>query len=172
MERFAEIHDGVVISVRRYAPGREPEDCVPAPVGIGPGYLYDGETFTPPTMVEETPTPDGVLAYAAGVIREGTWFTVAGVGDIRVSGADYVQKDLHALATAAQVLVGSGDTTTTLPFRDSTGVIYQLTGPQVLDLFMQGVTWVASRRQTAWALSVMDPIPQDYKNASYWDVQT
>jgi hypothetical protein len=60
--RLAQIVDGVVVNVAEVEPGKVPEfmaDWVPAG-SAGPGWLYDGEAFTAPSLPTADPKLVGV----------------------------------------------------------------------------------------------------------------
>lgn len=48
--RLAEVKDGLVVNVIIVTPGDVPEWCASWPQAdeAGPGWTYDGETFSPP----------------------------------------------------------------------------------------------------------------------------
>lgn len=98
----------------------------------------------------------------------GVVVTVAGYGDVALQGRDMDMRNLHGLATAAQLrlAVGAGAYVTT--FRDRENVMHNLTQAQVLDLWSQGAAWVSLVFQSAWALKDGQSIPDDYTDDGYW----
>lgn len=101
-------------------------------------------------------------------ILSGTTVTIAGVGDIPLQGGAEHERNLQGLAFAAQMRVASGDTETITVFRDGDNQNHNLTPLQVLALWQGGAAYISQLYQASWALKALDPIPQDYRNDSYW----
>jgi hypothetical protein len=90
------------------------------------------------------------------------------INGIAVTGRDEDARNLTNLALAAQLRIGSGDTTTTTTFRDGNNVDHDLTPPQMLDLWQQSAAYVSALYEASWTLKAMDPIPADYADDTHW----
>lgn len=170
MERFAKVVDGFAINVTKLDPKAVLEDFADwLPCGnAAPGWTYDGTDFAEPVAPFVAAAEADVLAERDRRIDAGITVTVSGIGAIPVSGRPQVQVDLTSLTTAAQIAISIGDTTATFPFRDEARVIHNLTGTQVMALYMSGVEWLAAVRAAAWALIDADPIPSNYDDDVHW----
>lgn len=102
-------------------------------------------------------------------VQAGVVVTLAGYGPVALQGRDMDQRNLHGLATAAQLRIAAGQGNVTSPFRDRDNVIHTLTQVQILDLWSQGAAFVTAVFQAAWALKDgPDPIPVDFTDDGYW----
>lgn len=101
-------------------------------------------------------------------IVAGVVVTVAGYGDVALQGRDMDMRNLHGLATAAQLRLAAGWGAYVTTFRDRENVMHDLTQAQVLDLWSQGAAFVSSVFQSAWALKDGQSIPADYTDDGYW----
>lgn len=143
-----------------------PQGTISVPLKPGANYTWNGATWVqgpPPAIIEEQ-----VIAERDRRIEAGTVINVTGIGDIPVSGRQAVQIDLQGLATAAQVMMAGGSQSPQFPFRDEARVVHMLTPAQVLELYMEGVQWIAQVRAAAWSLIDMETTPQDYTEDMYW----
>ena len=141
---------------------------------IEPGHpLWDDFAARQDIAPYVAPPPPQV--YGADIDAErdrrvvaGVVITVPGYGDVALQGRDMDMRNLHGLATAAQLrmAVGAGAYVTT--FRDRENVMHNLTQAQVLDLWSQGAAWVSLVFQSAWALKDGQSIPNDYTDDGYW----
>ena len=68
----------------------------------------------------------------------------------------------------AQILVASGDTTTTLVWRDGANVGHNLTGAQMIAFGLLVAAWKESIYASSWVIAALDPIPADYAADSRW----
>lgn len=127
------------------------------------GSIGDYVAPPPPPILNADIDAERDRRVVAGVV-----ITVAGYGDVALQGRDMDMRNLHGLATAAQLrlAVGAGAYVTT--FRDRENVMHNLTQGQVLDLWSQGAAWVSLVFQSAWALKDGQSIPDDYTDDSYW----
>jgi hypothetical protein len=77
-ERRAQIVDGVVVNVAEVLVGAVPEAMADWPVTAeaGPGWTYDGETFSPPVVVTPVPASITFRQLLIGLVAEG-WITEA-----------------------------------------------------------------------------------------------
>lgn len=100
-------------------------------------------------------------------IEVGKTFTVA-AHTIAVTGRDEDKTNLQALAMAAQLMIAGGDMTTTTPFRDETNTIFQLTPPELLNLWQQATAYVSAVYAASWVLKDGAEIPQDFTDDGYW----
>lgn len=101
-------------------------------------------------------------------VMDGLVVTVAGYGEVSLQGRDIDMRNLHGLATAAQLRIAGGAGATQTPFRDKANVIHELTQAQILDLWSQGAAFVSAVFQSAWALKDNPPIPADYAEDTHW----
>ncbi len=138
---------------------------------MGDLTVFDFESMT--TTMTADPTP--LVITHADIDRErdrrvldGVVVTVAGYGEVSLQGRDIDMRNLHGLATAAQLRIAGGAGATVTPFRDKANVIHQLTQPQILDLWSQGAAFVSAVFQSAWALKDGGPIPADFADDGYW----
>jgi hypothetical protein len=90
------------------------------------------------------------------------------INGIAVTGRDEDARNLTNLALAAQLRIGSGDTTTTTTFRDGNNVDHDLTPPQMLALWQASAAYVSALYEASWAIKAMDPIPADYAADERW----
>lgn len=98
----------------------------------------------------------------------GVVVTVAGYGDVALQGRDMDMRNLHGLATAAQLRLAAGAGAYVTTFRDRENEMHDLTQAQVIDLWSQGAAFVSSVFQSAWALKDGQSIPADYTDDGYW----
>jgi hypothetical protein len=77
-ERRAQIVDGVVVNVAEVLVGAVPEAMADWPVTAeaGPGWTYDGETFSPTVAVTPVPASITFRQLLIGLVAEG-WITEA-----------------------------------------------------------------------------------------------
>jgi len=59
--------------------------------------------------------------------------------------------NILGVVVAGQALIGSGDTTTTLNFRDTEDVTHALTGPQVVAMGLTASGFISDLYGVAWA---------------------
>jgi hypothetical protein len=161
---FLLVKDGIVVNIFPQAPpegwGLPGHEVVEADGQIG--WAWDGTTCTP-----IPPTTDDVNAERAARIERGTTVTVDGVV-IRVQGREEDTRNLQGLAFAAQLRLSTGDTTTTITFRDGDNVDRILAPLQVLSLWSQSAAYVSLMYAKSWAIKALSPIPADFRNDSYW----
>lgn len=158
------IKDGIVVNILPEAP---PEgwslpghEVVEALGQIG--WAWNGTTCAP-----IPPTTDQVNAERTRRIERGTTVTVDGI-KIKVQGREEDTRNLQGLAFAAQLRLSTGDTTTTITFRDGDNVNHLLTPLQVISLWSQSAAYVSAIYAKSWAIKAMSPIPADFKSDSYW----
>lgn len=161
---FLLIKDGIVVNILAEAP---PEgwslpghEVVEADGQIG--WAWNGTTCAP-----IPPTSDEVNAERTIRIERGTTVAVDGVA-IRVQGREEDTRNLQGLAFAAQLRLSTGDTATTITFRDGDNVNHLLTPLQVISLWSQSAAYVSAIYAKSWAIKAMSPIPADFKSDSYW----
>lgn len=100
-------------------------------------------------------------------IIAGCTVNIAGVGNIVITGHDEDMRNLSNLGQLANLYIAS-NTNITIPFRDDTNTIYNLTAQQMSYVWLKAVAYVSSLYQASWNLKDSDPIPQDYANTAYW----
>lgn len=104
-------------------------------------------------------------------ILRGTTVTVPGVGQIPVQGRAEDSRNLQALAFAASLRMGAGDTKTPTTFHDADNVDHQLTPPQMLALWQGAAAYVSALYKASWAIKAMQPIPADFRdNDDLWPI--
>lgn len=143
---------------------------IPNTPGVGIGWIKNGDgTFSPPPPPPPpTPTCAEVDAERDRRVREGVTVSVTGYGPVALQGRDMDMRNLHGLATAAQLRLAAGAGATLTPFRDKANVIHQLSQPQIIDLWSKGAAFVSAVFQAAWALKDAPTIPPDFANDRHW----
>lgn len=106
--------------------------------------------------------------YREELIIEGCTVDIANVGVIAVSGRPEDIRNMAGLGQGALTRIVLGDTVTEVPFRDDNDDVYNLTPPQMLELWQKSAGYVSAIYQASWAIKEMDPIPRDYANTAYW----
>lgn len=138
---------------------------------MGDLTVFDFESMTTTLTADPTPlviTHADIDRERDRRVMEGLAVTLAGYGQVILQGRDIDMRNLHGLATAAQLRIASGAGGVVTPFRDKANVIHQLTQPQILDLWSQGAAFVSAVFQSAWALKDGGPIPADFADDGYW----
>ena len=127
-------------------------------------------TITDDAAPSFTPTLSAADVFAERVrrIEAGTTINVTGHGNVQLAGTFQTRADLQALATAAQLRLAAGDTTTTTRVRGTDGTIHTLTPAQILDLWSKGAAFIQGVTDASWLIEAMDPIPVDYAANSRW----
>lgn len=141
---------------------------------VEPGHpLWDG--FAARQDIAPYVAPPAPALSGADIDRErdrrvqaGLTVTVAGYGDVALQGRDIDMRNLHGLATAAQLRIAGGAGATLTPFRDRNNEIHQLNQMQILDLWSQGAAFVSAVFQSAWALKDNPPIPANFADDEFW----
>lgn len=171
--RLAQVDNGVVTNVIEVDPANIPDWAAdwPEAGGAGPGWSYDGETFSPPP--EPEPTPADVDAERDRRIDGG--FEFAGVryqtrpGDREnIAGASIAA--LGAIGAGAQpgdYRWHGGDSDFVWIAEDNS-----MTPMDAPTMFSFGQSAMAHKQSlifAARALKDMDPIPADFDDDQYWD---
>lgn len=133
---------------------------------------WDGSkvvVYDPPAPV---PTKTDVDREREHRIVAGKTFTIAGAGDIPVTGRPEDQVTLLALKDTARGLKAAGVTDAIIPYRDGANTDHLLTADQVISLTDQGKAYVTKLYQASWTLKAMDPIPADFADDSHWPATT
>lgn len=88
---------------------------------------------------------------------------------VHVGGDETTKINLLGLAQAATLRVSSGDVTTITKYRDETNTVYDLTPPEILQVWSDGAAYVSEVFAHSWALKD-DPngIPVDYMDDKHW----
>jgi hypothetical protein len=128
------------------------------------GWRYADEEFAAPPP---PPPPDPT---GADVNAERNRRIVAGktINGVAVTGRDEDARNLTNLALAAQLRIGSGDTTTTTTFRDGNNVDHDLTPAEMLALWQGSAAYVSALYAASWAIKAMDPLPADITDDALW----
>ncbi len=141
-----------------------PAGTVKIPNRPGEGFVYDGSNW----VLNNDITNVDVNIERDFRVNLGKVFVIPGVGSISVSGDNETMRNLQALAFAASLRVAAGDVLTLTPYRDDTNTIFQLTPPQVIELFSYGAAYVSAVYQASWALKDNLPIAIDYHDDRHW----
>lgn len=172
--RAAAICNGVVVNVEMIPPGHERAGVIYVPTETaGSGWLYDGETFTPPEPPEPAgPTPQMVDAerdrrIAAGFSFGGKLYQSRPEDRENISGA--------ALAALAAQIGGAQPGDLRWHGADSDFVWIaadnSLTPMDAQTMFAFGQAAMAHKQAhifAARALKSAEPIPADYSDDSDW----
>lgn len=138
---------------------------------MGDVTIFDLDSMSVTLAADPSPAtiyPHMIDAERDRRVLAGVVVTVAGYGEVSLQGRDIDVRNLHGLATAAQLRIAGGAGATVTPFRDKTNVIHELTQPQILDVWSQGAAFVSAVFQSAWALKDNPPIPADYADDIHW----
>jgi len=100
-------------------------------------------------------------------VLTGSTFTVNGK-DIVLTGDQQTKDNLSDLAFAASLRKGQGNNNHVTVFRDGNNVDHELSPDEVIQLWSMAAAFVSNLYQKSWALKAMNPVPEDYKNDSYW----
>lgn len=169
-QRRARIESGVVGAVADVDGDAVPPFAVEwqvVPDGVLRGFTTeDGTTFTAPAP--PAPTGDDVNAERNRRILAGKTFTLSNDAVVELIGAETDMRNLQALAFAASLRIGAGDTTTITNFRDNANVIHQFTPPLVVELFSVGSAYISAIYQASWVLKDGASIPADYAADENW----
>lgn len=103
------------------------------------------------------------------LIVDGCTVAIANVGTIYVTGTAQDVRNVDGLGQGALARIVSGDTTTVLTFRDGNNDLYDLTPPQMLELWQKSAGYISALYQASWVIKDMSPIPEDFtSNTAYW----
>lgn len=100
-------------------------------------------------------------------IAKGCFIEVANVGNIAIRGTNEDMRNLTNLGQLSNMFILTNQNTT-IPFRDDTNTVYDLTPTQMSYVWQKAVEYVSSLYQASWNMKEMDPLPQDYTSDSYW----
>lgn len=165
-ERRAQILDGVVVNVVEVLVGAVPPDMADWPVAesAGPGWTWDGTTFTAPVVVI---TSSDVNRERDRRLLVGKGFTPTGHGsEVVVNILD--EPNLTGLATLAVVQSGAGNGAATIQWRDNADTLHTLSYNQVIELHGLAAAYKQAVYAASWTLKDSDPIPADYADDSRW----
>lgn len=110
-----------------------------------------------------------ISAERARRVALGTMATVTGIGSFLVDTRDEVDfRNINGLTAKGIVLSMSGDTTTTVTFRDANNVDRVMNGAQLIEFGASIGNVVDVLYKKSWALKAMDPIPDDITDDQYW----
>ncbi len=136
------------------------------------GYSPDAEPERP---IEAAPV---ITATMVNVERDrriaaGATFTIAGYGDIPITGRERDQIVLATMLQRAQALKAADNTAASLVLRDAGNITHQLTPDQAIDLVSQGIAWIEATMQVSWNMkdgvgAFADGIPADYSDDRHW----
>jgi hypothetical protein len=90
------------------------------------------------------------------------------INGVAVTGRDEDARNLTNLALAAQLRIGTADTTTTTTFRDGNNVDHDLTPAEMLALWQGSAAYVSALYAASWVIKALDPIPADFDADSRW----
>ena len=124
--------------------------------------------MTIPDYVAPAPTGADINNERQRRIDFGCIVTLTDGTAIPVQGRAQDQTNLLGLATAAQLRLAAGDTTTTTTFRDGDNVDHDLTPSEIIELWQSGANYISAVMEASWVLKDSNPIPSDYVDDSYW----
>ncbi|QKV20229.1 DUF4376 domain-containing protein [Oricola thermophila] len=106
-------------------------------------------------------------------IAAGNTFTIAGYGDIPITGTVRDQIVLDALRSKARDLQDSGVTDPVMTLRGADNVTHSLTPEQMVALVDAGMAWIEAVMAVSWAMKdgvgdFTDGIPADFAADRYW----
>lgn len=90
------------------------------------------------------------------------------INGVAVTGRDEDARNLTNLALAAQLRIGTADTTTTTTFRDGNNVDHDLTPAEMLALWQGSAAYVSALYAASWVIKALDPIPADFDADTRW----
>lgn len=100
-------------------------------------------------------------------IRSGCTIEIKGFAFIAVSGSQTDMINLTNLAQLANMSIASGNNTK-IVFRDALNNTYELTPAQMSELWQKATSYVTALYQASWRLKEMNPLPQNFRDNSYW----
>lgn len=125
----------------------------------------DGATKTAPAPNPDgTPTPTdvnaerdlrvlrGVTIRVADEVLDAQGNVITPPVDVRVGGDETTKINLLGLVQAATMRVAQGDVTTITKYRDETNTIFDLTPPQIIQVWQGGATYVSAVFAASWAI--------------------
>ncbi|WP_295808869.1 hypothetical protein [uncultured Nitratireductor sp.] len=106
-------------------------------------------------------------------ISAGRVFSVAGYGDVPLTGRDRDQVALMGLLVKAQSLLADGVSDPVLTVRDAENVNHILTPAQMIELVTEGMTWMEAVMAVSWAMKDEEApfeagIPEDLADDQWW----
>lgn len=122
-----------------------------------------------PAPAAPPPSTAQVTAHAESVIEQGVTINVTGITEpVHVQGRDKDTRNVQGLVTAAQLRLGSGDTTTLTDFRDGNNITHQLLPAQVVELWQKSAAYITVVYQASWSIKADDPIAQTFRDDPRW----
>jgi len=115
------------------------------------------------------PLPPNELVNRERDIRVNTArdFIIPGYANpVSLSGFD--EKNLVGLVPFCQLQASLGNGSETLVWRDNSNTEHTLSYEEVITLYSLALQYKQQVYEASWVLKGMDPLPQDYKNDSYW----
>jgi hypothetical protein len=124
-------------------------------------FFAEADAVAPPTVSDVNDERERRILAVSTI-------TVAGYGDIPVSGDATTQLNLLALKDTARDLKAAGVTAAVIPFRDAANEEHQLTADQVIGLVDAGKQRVQAIYSASWTIKAMDPLPADVTDDGLW----
>ena len=157
----AKIYDETPTDETAYAASTTPLTATPLP---------DWATVEPLLAAKQVAVKHAqISAERTRRIALGTMATVTGIGSFLVDTRDEVDfRNINGLTAKGIVLSMSGDTTTTVTFRDANNVDRVMNGAQLIEFGASIGNVVDVLYKKSWALKAMDPIPDDITDDQYW----
>ena len=156
--------------VRQFPPSEEPAvTLTEAQVTEQMEQWYD-DMYVAKTGSVYVPTNEEVNVERERRISLGCTISIDTVGSIFVTGDAEDIRNMAGLGQGALARIVLGDTTTLVPYRDGNNDVFDLTPPQMLELWQKSAGYVSAVYQASWVLKA-NTIPVDFKtNDSYWPV--
>lgn len=165
--RYQLVKDGVVHNTVVAGEGYSPPAGFTAVANdaAGPGWTYDGNSFSPPvapagTAAQVNAERDRRVYLPKPVaLTSNKNFTCDMSGDGRQNIGD--------LGTAALAKMAANDDST-VSFRDAANQDHDLTNADIVEMGLQIMAQVQAIHIASRALKATDPIPSDYTADKYW----
>ena len=131
------------------------------------------QTYTVSSLsASEKIEADNLLKSEINIERErrvnaGCNVSVANVGTVAIRGTEEDMRNLTNLGQLANMLILTNQNVT-IPFRDDTNTIYNLTPTQMSYIWQKAVAYVSSLYLSSWTMKDSYPLPQDFKSDIRW----
>lgn len=173
--RCAQISGGLVTNII-LADNPDDFNAVSCGDDVSVGWQFDDGEFSKPASVPPPYVPKSgadVNVERDRRIAAGTIITVAGYGDIPVTGSKDDKDVFLARRIRAREAETGGVTDPVFVFRDRSNNIHHLTPSQMVELCDKGIDWIEAMMIRSWemkdgAAPYQAGIPDDLDNDSHW----
>lgn len=158
------------IEAKQGAPRGWTRTALPDEIPEGKVALFTGTSWAiidPPEPPH--PTQDDVIAERERRLTQGFDFDFGDERGVHHIGttADDMRKWLDEVTPISQALINVGDTVSTIQIFTDTGPV-EVTAVEWQQILLAAGVWRQPIYQASFALMLMDPIPHDYTDDSYW----